>query len=126
MMPKDNAPALARFFAGYPADVEQLALALRTSVLTALPDAEETLDLPARIVGYGYGPGYKGLICTMIPSRKGVKLGVVRGTELPDPDGLLEGKGKLHRYVALAPSRPLPRAALGRLLASALEAWRVR
>jgi hypothetical protein len=34
-----------------------------------------------------------------MPSKVGVELGVVRGAELPDPSRLLEGNGKVHRYI---------------------------
>ena len=53
------------------------------------------------MIAYSYGPGCKGLVCTLILSRKGVKLGIVRGSELPDPKQLLEGSGKVHRFVQL-------------------------
>jgi hypothetical protein len=32
----------------------------------ALLGAEETLDEAAKVIGYGYGPGYMGLVCTPI------------------------------------------------------------
>ena len=53
-------------------------------VLSALPQVEETIDPSAGVIGYGYGPGYKGLICTLILSQAGVKLGVTDGATLPD------------------------------------------
>jgi hypothetical protein len=30
-----------------------------------------------------------------------VKIGLVRGNELDDPHGLLEGRGKVHRHLAV-------------------------
>ena len=54
-------------------------LATRARVLAALPGVDETVDRPARMLAYGYGPGYAGMICTLIPSQKGVKLGLYRG-----------------------------------------------
>jgi hypothetical protein len=85
----------------YPATVQEVALGLREIILQVVPDANEMVDAPARVIGYGHGDGYKGMICTIILSKKEVKLGVVGGASLPDPNGLMEGAGKKHRYVVL-------------------------
>ena len=47
-----------------------------------------------------YSPGSKGTVCALILSKTGVKIGLFRGSELPDPKGLLRGSGKVHRHVA--------------------------
>jgi hypothetical protein len=123
---KQEAKEAVEFFDGYPTNVRDLALRLRTIVRSAIPGACETLDRSARIVGYGFGPRYADMICVIIPSQKGVKLGIVRATELPDPKGLLEGSGKVHRHVVFAESSDLRRAGLKALFASAMAAWRKR
>ena len=105
--------------AGFPPDVQVLAARTRELILASLPAVEETVDTSARLVGYGYGPGYKGMVCTLIPSKKGVKLGIYRGSELPDPKGLLEGSGKVHRHVPLATPADLRKAGLKQLLRDA-------
>jgi hypothetical protein len=114
------------FFDGYPTTVRDLALGLRAIVRSAIPEALETLDRSARVVGYGFGPGYADTICVIIPSKKGVKLGIVRGTELPDPKSLLEGSGKVHRHVAFTKNSDLRKAGFKPLLAAAVAAWRKR
>jgi hypothetical protein len=53
------------------------------------------------VIGYGHNDGYKGMFCTIILSKGGVKLGIVNGASLPDPNGLLAGAGKKHRYVVV-------------------------
>src|SRR5436190_12694227 len=123
---KQEAKEVVEFFAGYPTKVQDLALRLRTIVRSVVPDACETLDRSARIVGYGFGPRYADTICVIIPSQKGVKLGIVRGTELPDPKGLLEGSGKVHRHIVFAERSDLQQPGVKALLASALAAWRKR
>lgn len=85
----------------YPANVQEVARDLRELIITTVRDANEMVDAPARVIGYGHGDGYKGMICTIILSKKEVKLGIVGGASLPDPNGLLEGAGKKHRYVVL-------------------------
>jgi hypothetical protein len=55
-----------------------------------------------------------------------MKLGLYRGALLSDPDGLLEGSGKVHRHVRiLADDTPRP-AAIARLLETARAAWKLR
>jgi hypothetical protein len=112
--------------AAYPPDVTALARAARKFLLDALPAADERVDPSAPVIGYGYGPGYKGLICTLMLSKSGVKLGVFRGAELADPRRLLEGSGKIHRYVPLKHPSDLRRPGLKQLIKSAAKAWRER
>jgi hypothetical protein len=115
-----------RLLAAYPDEVRALAGAARAALAKALPGATEGADLPAKMLSYSYGPGYRGLVCTLIMSKTGVKLGIYRGAELPDPSGLLQGAGKVHRHVQLRSTADLNRPELERLLAAALDAWRAR
>jgi hypothetical protein len=85
----------------YPANVQEVARGLRELIKKSAPGVNEMVDAPARVIGYGHGDGYKGMICTIILSKKEVKLGIVGGASMPDPNGLLEGAGKKHRYVVL-------------------------
>jgi hypothetical protein len=114
------------FLAEYPVTICDIARRLREIVSAAIPNAGEELDRPGRVIGYGFVPGYSGLVCTIIPSKKGVKLGVVYGAQLPDPSGLLEGSGKQHRYVAFTKPADLEKAGLKDLLRAAVAAWKER
>ena len=120
--PKD----IETFLDNYPPEVREIALEARKILDRALPGAKETLDESARVIGYGYGPGYKGVVCTLILSRTGVKLGIARGSELPDPKQLMGGSGKVHRHVQLQTIADLKRPGLMSLLKTALAAWRER
>jgi hypothetical protein len=121
-----SAADVETFLANYPPEVRDVALAARSLLAVALPDVTETLDESARILGYSYRPGYKGVVCTLILSRSGVKLGIVRGSELPDPKQLMVGSGKVHRHVQLRSTADLKRAGMKPLLKAALTAWRER
>jgi len=90
------------------------------------PDARKGSTSPRGWIAYSYGPGYKGLVCTLILSRKGVKLGIVRGSELPDPKQLLDGSGKVHRFVQLNAPADLKRPGVKTLVKAAHKAWKVR
>jgi len=108
--------------ARYPGEVRSLALSARALILKVLPDVEETADASAPVIGFGYGTGYKGSVCTLILSKTGVKLGVAYGATLPDPDHLLAGSGKVHRFVQLRGAGDVRKAGLPRLLKTANEA----
>lgn len=123
---KQSDSGVAGFLGAYPAAARDLARKLRAIVRAAIPGAREELDRSGRVIGYGFGPGYRGLVCTIIPGKKGVKLGVVNGARLPDPHGLLEGAGKQHRYVAFSKPADLEKTGLKELLRTAVTAWQER
>jgi hypothetical protein len=114
------------FLAAYPKAVQETAFAARDFVLRVLPSVSESLHGSAKLLGYGHGPGYKGLVCTLIMSKNGVKLGIYRGSELPDPRRLMTGAGKVHRHVPLQSASDVRRAGLRQLLKDALQASRAR
>jgi len=107
----------------YPAEVQTLASAARKALRKWLPRVEETADSSAPVIGYGYGPGYRGMVCTLILSKSGVKLGLARGSELADPRGLLEGSGKVHRYIQLRAASDLRKPGVSQLVKAAHVAW---
>ena len=115
-----------RLLRAYPADVQALAYGARELIRRTLPDVEETVGESPAMISFGYGPGYKGMVCTLILSQTGVKLGLVRGSELPDPRGLLEGRGKVHKHVPLRAAEDLHQPGVKPLLTAAFKAWQVR
>src|SRR5262245_51093415 len=108
----------------YPDEVQDLALATRQWIQAALPDTLEMLDPKSGVIGYGFSPRYRDILCTIILSRKGVKLGIVGGSLLPDPRGLMQGEGTLHRYVVLKTKADLRRPGMKPLLTTALATWK--
>jgi hypothetical protein len=114
------------FLAAYPEQVRKIASAARRLLHSSLPGIAETVNESARLIGFIYGPGYKGVVCTLIMSQTGVKLGIFRGAELPDPKHLMTGAGKVHRHVPLRSVDDLEQPGLKQLLKEALGAWRRR
>jgi hypothetical protein len=100
------------------------ALKIRKMLLANLPSIIEQIDIPAKMIAYCYGQKYSELICVIIPSQKGLKLGFNRGVELPDPENLLEGKGKISRYVVIDSDEKIESMALKKLVESALTKYR--
>lgn len=81
---------------GYAPEVRAIARRLRRLVREELPQAEETVYLGWRSAMYRDGRE----VCGIQPLRGGYcNLYFMRGAELADPNGLLEGTGKGMRHV---------------------------
>jgi hypothetical protein len=98
----------------------QVARRVSEVILTLLPQA--TISMDEQNLGFGVGTGYKGLVFTVAPHASHVTLGVAGGAGLPDPDGLLEGAGKVHRHVKLRSVADVDRPQLRALMESAVAA----
>jgi hypothetical protein len=107
----------------YAPEVRKLALATRAFVLKMIPEGIEQVDSKAKIIGYGFGPSYKDMICSLMPAKEWVTLGIGWGVELPDPQRLLEGTGKVHRHVKLRAESDLRSPALAVLLKDGVAHW---
>ena len=117
---------LQQLLDNYPPQVQHLTKSVRNFLMQVLPDVSEIVDTPAKVIGYGYGPGYKDSICTIILSQKGIKVGLYKGTELPDPAMLLKGTGKVHKYVELKSEKELQIPAMKVLLENAYHNYLLR
>src|SRR5262245_20507982 len=112
---------LEPFLAPYNPEVRALALKLRTLIHEVMPDAIEQLDPPAHLIGYGLDRTYKGLICSITLHKSHINLMFARGTELPDPEGLLVGTGKRARHVTIRQEAELKHPGIRTLLEAALQ-----
>jgi hypothetical protein len=117
-------PEVRQLFERYPDAVRELMIGARRLLFAELPGVTEFPDVKARVIGYGIGAGYRDTIATLILSKGGVKIGIVGGASLPDPGHLLEGSGKVHRYVAIEKPGDLKRAGLRDLLKTAYQTWK--
>lgn len=101
---------------------QKLARALRKLISDVYPDAVEGPWPNQQVIGYGVGPkkqtehfGYIGA------HGNYVNLGFNRGSELADPEGLLEGTGKKFRHVKIQKPEDVTRPALRELLRAAIK-----
>jgi len=115
--------AVADLLEPYSADVRELALATRAFVLRVIPKAMEQVDPKSKVIGFGFGTGYKDMICSLMPAKTWVTLGIGWGAELPDPQKLMEGAGKVHRHVKLKSESDLKIPALEALLKAGVARW---
>jgi len=83
--------------------VREVFHALRALVRDVMPDAVEQLDLPDRVLAFGFGPPggvrLRGLAVGLIPHAAHVNVQLADGALLPDAAGIVEGTGKRIRHV---------------------------
>jgi hypothetical protein len=111
---------------GYDGTVAGIATQLASFLKNQLKGVIEIPDPAAKMIAYGYGPGYTDMICTILLSKKGVKLGFYKGSELPDAANLLTGSGNVHRYVEIRTAADIRNPELKELLNNALKAFQKR
>ncbi len=95
---------------------------LREIILEIHPDACEVVRLGERAATYGLGPkkmseGYAYLL----PHKAWINLGFFRGTDLDDPDKMLEGTGAKMRHVKIRSIGEADQPSIRSLIKSALE-----
>jgi len=100
-------------------EVRTIALRARQLVRTIFPEAHEALRPTYRTIAYGFSPKMSDEVCYIAPLANGVHLGFHYGTQLPDPQGLLKGTGKLLRHIRLESPEDLNNPALKTLLEAA-------
>lgn len=111
------------FLLQYDETVIENANIIRQIILAKLPGIIEQLDKPAKMISYSFGNKYSDMICTIIPSKKGIKLGFYKGNELTDPLGLLCGTGKTSRYLVVNTKEQINNIAIEDLLQSSFIAY---
>lgn len=101
---------------GHALAVRQVFTALRSLVGEVMPDAVEQLDLPDRLLAFGFGaPGSVRLsdfAVGVIPHTAHVNVQLADGALLPDPAGIIEGTGKRIRHVKCRTVEDVSRPAL--------------
>ena len=92
------------FLAPFESRITELALAIRRLVLEEAPDSTELIYDAYNAVATGYGFTGRPSECFIHIAvyAEWVNLGFHRGSELPDPKGVLRGTGKLIRHIRIA------------------------
>jgi hypothetical protein len=99
------------------AELAALARATRELIREVYPAVVEVPWVKQGTIGYGVGPRKMSeQFCYIAPQAKHVNLGFYYGSELPDPERLLAGTGKLLRHIKLATPADLANPALRHLL----------
>jgi hypothetical protein len=111
---------LAEMAAAFDPHVCDLATRARSLIFDVYPEVVEVPWPRQNVAGYGIGPKKMSEhFCYIALHKDHVNLGFNQGAELPDPEGLLEGPGKLLRHTKITGSEDLQDPALRRLLEAA-------
>jgi hypothetical protein len=97
--------------------VRDLATRTRALIRDMMPEVVEVPWPRQRVVGYGVGPRKMSEhFCYIAFHENDVNLGLNYGSELPDPEGLLQGPGQLLRHAKITSPEDLSNPALRHLL----------
>jgi hypothetical protein len=104
---------------GHTPEVREICERLRSLVRNAVPEASEAAYPTWH--GIGYRHPQSGYFCAIFPHHNQVKLGFEYGILLPDPEGLLSGKGKQVRYVLISQLADIRPEAINDLIHAAIS-----
>lgn len=112
---------LLDFLSPYDEELRELALIARKAVLARAPGCWELLyQTYAVSTAFSLTDELKHAFCHVAVYKKHVNLGFNRGTELHDPERLLQGTGKLIRHVRLGEGVALDDQAMIQLIDAAI------
>ena len=113
---------LKEMTAAFDPHVRDLASRTRSLIVDVYPEVVEVPWPRQNVAGYGIGPKKMSEhFCYIALYKDHLNLGFNQGAELPDPEGLLEGPGKMLRHKKIAEAEDLHNPALRRLLEAALD-----
>jgi hypothetical protein len=114
---------LLSYLASYDPHVAALALAMRDVVLEEAPEAIESLAKGYAVaIGFSFtGKPMKDGFCHVVTYSTHVNLGFNRGAQLPDPNKVLVGTGKMIRHIAIHQEKEAGSMLIRRYLRSAIE-----
>ena len=111
---------LEEMAATFDPQVRDLASRTRTLIFKVYPKVVEVPWPRQNVAGNGIGPKKMSEhFCYIALHKDHVNLGFNQGAELPNPEGLLEGPGKMLRHTKIAEHEDLEDPALRRLLEAA-------
>jgi hypothetical protein len=106
----------------YGADVQTVAVALRTAVLEEIGPCHESIFPIKKWISVLYSTTEKRMkdnVCLIVVYRDHVNLMFPRGVDLKDPRGLLEGSGKAMRHVKMLSPADIDRPGVRALIRQA-------
>jgi hypothetical protein len=120
-MPKEEVKDLLRFIRPYPPEVQEMALWLREWVWGLYPGCNELIYDNYNAVAFGWSPTDKQAhtFCSVALMPKYVHFGFYWGSEIADPERLLQGNGSQYRYIIVNKKQDFPKTYVKRLLKEA-------
>ncbi len=122
-MGKETVTDRIHFLMPYPDHVQQTALWLRNFVWDLYPDSNELIYDNYNAVAFGFSPSDKAgdVFCSVAVYSKHVNFGFNRGSEIDDPDKLLNGQGSLYRHITVNNINGFPEDYMKSLIRQAYE-----
>jgi hypothetical protein len=123
----DAEAELAGFLAKYEPEIAERGAAAIAWLRARLPGASVLVYDNYNALAVGFGPSERAseAILSVALYPRWVSLFFLQGAHLPDPDGLLQGKGSAVRHIVLPHAEALAQPAVADLIARALAAARV-
>lgn len=120
--PMKRSPAVARLLDGAPPAGAEAGRWLADLIRATVPDAEEGIyhQMPSWAL-----PDGGRIFAHVAVYARHANLGVGHGTRFADPDGLLEGSGRSHRFVRVAAPGAVPKAKLAAFIRQAARLARL-
>ena len=111
------------FIAKFDPAIAKLARSSRLALRKRLPTAHQLVYDNYNALAIGFGPTERTSDCivSLAVYARGVSLYFLYGAALPDPDGILEGKGNRGRFVRLNAVEDLKTPAVEALLKEAIR-----
>ena len=101
-------------------EIQKIAHALRALLADVMPNITEVPWAHQKTIGYGVGAKKMSEhFCYLAPHKEHVNLGFMYGADLPDPDSLLEGSGKLMRHIKVHSLETVKKPAIRKLIEDA-------
>jgi hypothetical protein len=119
-------PALIKFLKPYDRAIQDLALSLRALVLEEMAPCHENIydAYSAVAIGYGWSERMRDGVFHVAVYTNHVNLGFNFGASLPDPLGILEGKGNQVRHISINNTDALERPEIRTYIRRALQVAR--
>lgn len=120
-MAKKPLKELHEFLKPFPEDVREVTLWLRDFVWEQYPDSNELIydNYNALVVGFGLTDKAPDVFCSIAVYANYVNFGFLRGSEIPDPDKILNGTGSLYRKLSVKDKKEFPQASIKKLMKTA-------
>ena len=124
----DNAEAQVEFFIGkFHPDNQALILSVRAALRMRFPDCAELVYDNYNFFVIGYSPTERpsDYIVSIAAAANGVGLSFNHGAELSDPDHILQGSGKVNRFIRLPSPGVLTKPEVDRMIERARDLSKV-
>jgi hypothetical protein len=120
-MPKEDTKDLTKFLTPFPDRVKELTLWLREFLWDLYPGCNELLydNYNALAIAFALSDKASDAFCSIAVYSKHVNFGFNRGSEIADPNKILNGNGSLYRYITVIDKKDFPKTYIRKLLKEA-------